>query len=90
MMKTKAHLVFPREILEEVDQIAGKRRRSLFIAAATREKLERERFLRTLDETKGAWSDKNHPELRTPMDMEKYVREKRRSYHKRLRGIVNE
>jgi hypothetical protein len=90
MMKSKAHLVLPREILEEVDQIAGKRKRSLFIATAIREKLERERFLRTLDETKGAWSDKNHPELRTSLDMEQYVREKRRSYRKRLRGIANE
>jgi len=89
-MKAKAHLVLPREILEEVDQIAGKRKRSLFIAAATREKLERERFLKTLEETKGSWSDKNHPELRTIKDLEHYVREKRRSYRQRLRGISHE
>ena len=89
-MKAKAHLVLPREILEEVDQIAGKRKRSLFIAAATREKLEKERFLKTLEETKGSWSDKNHPELRTIKDVEHYVREKRRSYRQRLRGISHE
>ncbi len=63
-MKTKAHLVIPHEVLEEVDRVAGKRKRSLFITEATREKLERELFLKTLDETKGAWADKNHPELR--------------------------
>jgi metal-responsive CopG/Arc/MetJ family transcriptional regulator len=89
-MKAKAHLVLPREILEEVDQIAGKRKRSLFIAAATREKLERERFLKTLEETKGSWSDKNHPELKTLKDLEHYVREKRRSYRQRVRGIAHE
>ena len=89
-MKTKTHLVLPLEILEEVDQIAGKKKRSLFIAEATREKLEREQFLRTLDETKGAWNDKNHPELKTKRDVERYVREKRRSYRKRLKRSVNE
>jgi metal-responsive CopG/Arc/MetJ family transcriptional regulator len=89
-MKTKAHLVFPRDILEEVDQIAGKRKRSLFIAEATREKLQRERFLRTLEETQGAWKDKNHPELRTARDMEQFVSDKRQSYRKRLRRIPNE
>jgi metal-responsive CopG/Arc/MetJ family transcriptional regulator len=89
-MKTKAHLVFPLNILEEVDQIAGKRKRSLFIVKATEEKLERERFLRTLDETKGAWPDKLHAELRTERDMEKYLREKRSSYRKRLKRIPNE
>jgi hypothetical protein len=89
-MKTKAHLVFPLNILEEVDQIAGKRKRSLFIVKATQEKLERERFLRTLDETKGAWTDRHHAELRTGQDMEKYLREKRTSYRKRLKRTVNE
>lgn len=89
-MKTKAHLLIPREVLEEVDKIAGKRRRSLFIAQATKEKLERERFLKALEETKGAWSDKNHPELKTNKHVEQYVREKRQSYRKRLKEAVNE
>jgi metal-responsive CopG/Arc/MetJ family transcriptional regulator len=89
-MKTKAHLVFPQNILEEVDQIAGKRKRSLFIVKATQEKLERERFLKTLDETKGAWADNHHAQLRTERDMEQYLREKRSSYRRRLKGIINE
>ena len=74
----KTHLVLPHEILDEVDKIAGKKR-SLFMAEATREKLEKERFLKTLEETHGAWTDQNHPELRTNKDMERYVREKRHS-----------
>jgi metal-responsive CopG/Arc/MetJ family transcriptional regulator len=89
-MKTKAHLVFPLDILEEVDQIAGKRKRSLFIVKATQEKLERERFLKALEETKGAWADKQHAELRTEKDMERYLRERRGSYRKRLKRIVND
>jgi metal-responsive CopG/Arc/MetJ family transcriptional regulator len=89
-MKAKAHIILPGEILEEVDRIAGKRKRSLFIAEATREKLERERFLRALDETKGTWSDKNHPGLRTIKDVEEYVSEKRQSYRKRIKRIAHE
>ena len=81
-MKTKAHLVFPLDVLKEVDQIAGKRKRSLFIVKATQEKLERERFLRTLDETKGAWGDKHHAELRTDRDMDQYLRGERSSYYR--------
>jgi metal-responsive CopG/Arc/MetJ family transcriptional regulator len=81
-MKSKAHLVISAEILEEVDKNAGKKR-SLFIAEATREKLEKERFLKTLEETHGAWTDQNHPELKTNKDVERYVREKRQSHLKR-------
>jgi metal-responsive CopG/Arc/MetJ family transcriptional regulator len=89
-MKTKAHLVLPREILEEVDQIAGKRKRSLFIAEATREKLQKERFLKTLEETQGAWNDKKHPDLKTARDTEQFVADKRQSYRKRLKRITHE
>jgi metal-responsive CopG/Arc/MetJ family transcriptional regulator len=89
-MKTKAHLVIPHDLLEEVDQIAGKRKRSSFIAEATREKLERVRFLKILDETQGAWSDKNHPDLKTVRDMEQFISDKRKSYRKRLKRITNE
>jgi len=89
-MKTKAHLVIPHDLLEEVDQIAGKRKRSLFIAEATREKLQKERFLKTLDETQGAWRDKNHPELKTAKDIEQFIKDKRQSYRKRLKRITNE
>jgi metal-responsive CopG/Arc/MetJ family transcriptional regulator len=89
-MKTKAHLVIPQDILEEVDKVAGKRKRSLFVAEATKEKLERERFLKVLDETSGAWTDTNHPELKSIKDVEHYVREKRRSYRKRVRRLLHE
>ena len=88
-MKTKAHLVFPGEILKEVDQIAGKRKRSLFIVEATQEKLERERFLKALEETKGAWTGDRHPELKTKCDLERYLKENRRSYRKRLQRTVH-
>jgi hypothetical protein len=85
-MKKKAHLVIPLEILEEVDKVAGKRKRSLFIADATREKLERERFLEALAETRGAWSDKDHPELKTAAGVTRFVREKRETYRKKNKG----
>ena len=43
-MRKKAHLVSPLDVLEEVDKVAGKRKRSLYIADASQEKLERDRF----------------------------------------------
>jgi hypothetical protein len=89
-MKVKTHLAIPEDILAEVDQVAGKRRRSLFIAEATREKLERERFLKVLEATGGAWSDKKHPELKAARDVETYVREKRQQYRKRQKRTAHE
>jgi len=65
-----------------------KGRRSLFIAEATRERLQSERFLKILEETQGTWSDKNHPGLKTARDMERFIRDKRQSYRKRLKRIT--
>jgi len=69
----------------KVNQVAGKRQRSLVIVEATREKLERARFLEVLEATGGAWSDKLHPELRTAGSVESSVKEKRLQYRKRLK-----
>lgn len=82
-MDTKAHLVFPKDVLDEVDRYAGKRRRSAFILQATKEKLERERFRNVLKQTQGAWTEEAHPDLKTAGDVERYVREKRESYRTR-------
>jgi len=66
-----------------VDKMAGRRKRGLYIANATRKKLERERFLKAIAETRGAWSDKDHPELKTAADVTQFVREMRQAYRKR-------
>jgi len=55
---------------------------------AIRNKLERRRFLKILDETKGAWTDKNHPDLETEKDVDQQVRGKRESYRNRLRSFL--
>lgn len=42
-MSTRVHIVLPDDTLAELDQVAGRRHRSAFIAEAIREKLQRER-----------------------------------------------
>ncbi len=42
-------------------------------------KLERERFLKILEETRGAWADKRHPDLRSSRDVEAYLGKQRDS-----------
>lgn len=83
----KTHLVFPRDLLETIDKLIGKRKRSQFVVEATKEKLDRERFSKILKETAGVWKDKNHLELKTKRDVDKYIRNLRGSWRKRLKII---
>ena len=61
--KTKAHLVFPKEVLSSVDQLVGKRKRSEFVAEATRKELRRVRLETALQKAAGAWKDADHPDI---------------------------
>ncbi len=80
----KTQVVFPEELLEEVDRVAGSRKRSEFVVEATREKLNRLRFARALRRAAGSWSDENHPDLKTQADINRYLGKVRASTRRRL------
>ncbi len=87
----KTHIVVPRGLLEEIDAFCGKKRkRSPFIVEAARERLARERFLKVIDETVGAWKNRNHPSLNTHQDVHNYLKEIRGSFKKRLERIYGQ
>ena len=85
--KSKTHLVFPTELLQTIDQLVGRRKRSKFVVEAAREKIARERFLKALDEAAGAWTDENHPDLNSNEDIRKYLDKIRNSYQERIERI---
>lgn len=88
--KIKTHLVLPKELLMSVDNLVGARKRSLFIAEAAKEKIERERFLIALDKTFGSWKEENHPDLTTQEEMDEHIKRLRTSYTERLKRFYHE
>jgi len=50
----RTNVTLPKELLDEVDELAGPRGRSQFVADAVAAKVKRERLRRVLDETRGA------------------------------------
>jgi Arc/MetJ-type ribon-helix-helix transcriptional regulator len=80
----KTQVVFPEDLLEEVDRVVGSRKRSEFVVEATREKLHRLRFAKALRRAAGSWSDENHPDLKTQADINRYLRKVRASTNRRL------
>jgi metal-responsive CopG/Arc/MetJ family transcriptional regulator len=74
--KEKAHLVFPQDLLQSIDKLVGKRKRSKFVVEATRKELKRVQFLQALKEAAGTWKDENHPDLKEKGTYQ-WVREQR-------------
>ena len=51
----RTNVTLPEELLREVDELAGPRGRSQFVADAVTWKVKRERLRRALDAARGSW-----------------------------------
>ena len=70
----RTHVVFPKELVEEVDQLVGPRKRSEFVVEAVEEKLAHERLGRALESTAGFLDPGAYPEWETPEKTSAWVR----------------
>ena len=82
--KSKAHLVFPEDLLQAIDKLVGKRGRSKFVAEATRKELQRMQLQKALEKAAGAWKDEDHPELKEKGTYQ-WVREQREMEDRRFK-----
>lgn len=73
----RTHVVFPKELVEAVDRLVGRRKRSAFVVQAVEEKLAHERLGKALAETRGILAKAAHPEWETPEKTSAWVRELR-------------
>lgn len=73
----RTHVVFPKELVEAVDELVGQRKRSAFVAEAVAEKVERVRLGRALAETVGSLNAEDYPEWETGEKISAWVREMR-------------
>ncbi|MDY6912361.1 MAG: ribbon-helix-helix domain-containing protein [Chloroflexota bacterium] len=80
----RTHIVLPEELVDNVDRVVGKRRRSRFVEEAIREKLRRDELLAALEETAGILSDMDYPEWETSQKTAEWVRESRRGDEERM------
>ncbi len=81
----RTHVILPDELVGEIDELVGKRKRSQFIAGAVEERLRRELLLQAYDAVVGSLKEPRIPEWATPESSAAWVREQRRESD-RLRG----
>ena len=78
----KITVTLPQALLVRLRAHVPPRQRSRFILEAIEERLELEEQIAALDETAGAWSEQNHPEMRTDEDIDRWLGDLRRSWSK--------
>ena len=75
----RTHVVMSDELLEAIDEVAGKRGRSHFIEEAARERLERLALEQALDATAGVARGSGYPHWRDRRTAAAWVRKTRRT-----------
>jgi hypothetical protein len=76
----RINVTFPVRLLEDLDRLAPPRKRSQIIVAATASYLRRLKLLTAIKGSAGVWDDKSHPELATPEDIDRWLREIRSAW----------
>jgi metal-responsive CopG/Arc/MetJ family transcriptional regulator len=82
----RTHVILPDELVEDIDNLVGKRNRSKFIAAAAESRLRAEEKLAAVRRAAGSIDLREYPEWSSPEKVSEWVRAQRRvpsSYEKR-------
>jgi metal-responsive CopG/Arc/MetJ family transcriptional regulator len=80
----RVNISLPKRVADELSALVPPGKRSHLIAEAIKIELQRIKMLKVLDRAAGAWSDANHPELKTISNVRSWVSHLRRSDEKRL------
>lgn len=83
----RAHIIIPKDLLDEIDSRVGQRKRSDFVADALREKLARERQSEALRAAAGVLDLEDYPQWDRPEKVSAWVREQREQDTERLRRV---
>lgn len=71
-MNVRTNLLLPKELVVGIDEVAGPRGRSRYVADAVARQLRRDRLMIAARETAGAWKD--HPLFPTDESVVEWVR----------------
>jgi len=80
-MTVRTNLLLPRDLIADVDAVAGPRGRSRYVAAAIERQLRRDRWWAAAQEVAGAWTASSHPEFATSEMVQEWVRAGRVDRH---------
>ncbi len=83
----KLSITVPKQVADELRKIVPQGKLSAFISEIIESAVQMEKQKKALEAGKGAWKDENHPELKTPEDTQKWLRELRARDLERLERL---
>lgn len=84
----RAHIVFPTDLVAQIDAIAGDRGRNAFVVETMRAAVRRHKLQQLMEklQKEPVWRDEDHPEI-VKLGTAEYVRQMRRTQSERQKGL---
>lgn len=76
----KVTVTLPKGLLERLDQVVPRRKRSQFITEAIKEHLDLIEQQAALEEAAGAWSLRHHPTLQDEQEIDRWLDDLRQGW----------
>lgn len=76
-MNVRTNLLLPEELVKGIDEVAGPRGRSRYVANAVEQQLRRDRQKEAFEATFGTLSAEDYPHWSTPEKVVEWIRERR-------------
>ena len=77
-VKERMNLYITKSLMDDLRKVVPARERTRFVEEVLARELRRRKLLDALEKAYGAWTDENHPEMKTYEDINRWVEEGRR------------
>lgn len=81
-VKERINLYITKSLMDDLRKAVPARERTRFVEDILARELRRYKLKDALKKSYGAWKDEDHPELKTPADIDRWIEEGRRGLHR--------
>jgi hypothetical protein len=81
-VKERMNLYITKSLMDELRDAIPARERTRFVEEVLARELRRRKLRDALKKAYGAWTDENHPEMKTPKDIDRWISEGRKGLHR--------
>jgi hypothetical protein len=81
-VKERMNLYITKSLMDDLRKAVPARERTRFVEEILARELRRRKLKDALEKAYGAWKDEDHPELKTPEDIDRWIEDGRKGLHR--------